>query len=59
MQVDPQLEAAALKILYEQESDRPKNLAPRVAAMKANPYVARLHQLWEIIHEALQPRRGE
>jgi hypothetical protein len=50
---DPQLEASALKVLYPQDSDRPKNLERRLAAMKAQLHVKRLYEVWAVTTEAL------
>ncbi len=51
---DPQLRAAILLILYEQESERPETLTARIAAMRAGLHVARLEQVRAVVHKALQ-----
>lgn len=53
-EADGQLLAAVLKVLYEQESDRPASLAGRLATMRASLHVARLEQVRAVVERALR-----
>ena len=58
IQGDPQLEATALKVLYG-DSDRPTQLARRIAAMKANLHVKRLYEIYQSVQSAMVAEPSE